>query len=551
MWFQKKTSPVQTISIQAEKKGFVQYVHTTALPEFRIGRYGFADELQKIFLFADAEHDQKEIAACFLDKIQVFTVRELLRLAEATRCFLAEEYDYASNWQAWRDALRNVRHKREDFPFLSDQEYVAMLCMGTLHSNGYYRQMCIEALRDCGSGMGLYSERYGIGLSLLIFYLLRVNDWVEEVRETAFAAALMEIEQAEGINLLLLLPVLEKLNIGGRRKKTQAEVLEDLFTEGLKTKLTQAEFAGISKMEIQVRNAVYRLCLRKKFLSKEQMVLLLERERTAYGVRLIFAGVQKQFEFTDVELETYLQSKNAQLRLLALQEKYDRSQESWPGLERMLLDRAAKIRFWTRYILIRHEKKDILAFYKEEMKKAVSPICLLCIGEMGGEAEIGSIEPYLADPDLRLVKAALLAYAMIRKEDGADLYWDFLMGEEIVLFHAAYKIIREYNVHYPEKNIYEAFIQHRGTEKEKVLLTLLLQGDSWRRLEYLLELIDDSKLSRQLKWEILCACGQRNMYAHMDQLSADRIRVILQRKKEALPRDLVEEILLDLKFAVR
>ena len=197
MWFQKKTSLVQAISIQAEKKGFVQYIHTTALPEFRGGRYGFANELQKIFLFADAEHDQKEIAACFLDKIQAFTMRELLRFAEATRCFYAEEYNYASNWQAWRDALRNVRHKREDFSFLSDQEYVAMLCMGTLHSNGYYRQMCIEALRDCGSGMGLYSERYGIGLSLLIFYLLRVNDWVEEVRESAFAAALAEMEQAE------------------------------------------------------------------------------------------------------------------------------------------------------------------------------------------------------------------------------------------------------------------------------------------------------------------------------------------------------------------
>ncbi|MBR1703342.1 MAG: hypothetical protein IJ716_15560 [Lachnospiraceae bacterium] len=551
MWFQKKSSLVQAISIQAEKKGFVQYIHTTALPEFRGGRYGFADELQKIFLFAHAEHDQKEIAACFLDKIQAFTVRELLRFAEATRCFYAEEYNYASNWQAWRDALRNVRHKREDFPFLSDQEYLAMLCMGTLHSNGYYRQMCIEALRDCGSGRRLYSERYGIGLSLLIFYLLRVNDWVEEVRETAFAATLIEIEHADGINLLLLLPVLEKLNIGERRKKTQAEALEDLFTEGLKTKLTQAEFAGISKMEIQVRNSVYRLCLRKKFLLKEQMMFLLERERTAYGVRLIFAGVQKQFGFTDTELEKYLQSKNSELRLLALQEKYDRLQESWSGLESLLLDRAAKIRFWTRYILIRHEKKDILAFYKKELQKKASPICLLCIGEMGSEEEIALIEPFLFDSDIRLVKAALLAYAMIRKEEGTDLYWDFLTGEEMLLSHAAYKIIREYNVHYPEKDIYEAFIQHRDTEKELVFLTLLLQGDSWRRLEYLLELIDDPKLSKQLKCEILRACGQRNMYARMDQFSADRIRAVLQRKMEVLPRNLAEEILLDLKFAVR
>ena len=551
MWFQKKTSLVQAISIQAEKKGFAQYIHTTALPEFCDGRYGFANELQKIFLFADAEHDQKEIAACFLDKIQAFTMRELLRFAEVTRCFYAEEYNYSSNWQVWHDALRNVRHKRENFPFLSDQEYLAMLCMGTLHSNGYYRQMCIEALRDCGSGRRLYLERYGIGLSLLIFYLLRVNDWVEEVREAAFAAAIAETEQADGINLLFSLPILEKLIAGGRRNWTQAEALQGQFAENLKRKLTQADFKQIPRMEIQIRNALYRLCLERDFISKEQMWFLLVRESTGYGVRLLFAGIQKRYGFTDPELESCLQSKNAQVRLLALQEKYERLQNSWPELERMLLDQAARIRFWVRYILIRHEKKDILVFYKKELQKKASPICLLCIGEMGGGEEIALIEPYLFDSDIRLVKAALLAYAMIRKEEGADLYWDFLTGDQMLLSHAAYKIIREYKVHYPEKRLFEAFIQHRDTEKEIAFLTLLLQGDSWRRLEYLLELIDDPKLLKQLMWEILRACGQRNMYARMDQLSADRIRAVLQRKMEVLPRNLAEEILLDLKFAVR
>lgn len=551
MWFQKKSSLVQAISIQTEKKGFVRYIHTTALPEFRSGRYGFADELQKIFLFADVEHDQKEIAACFLDKIQAFTVRELLRFTEATRCFFAEEYNCASNWQAWRDALRKVRHKREDFPFLSDQEYVAMLCMGTLHSNGYYRQMCIEALRDCRSGMGLYSERYGIELSLLIFYLLRVNDWVEEVRETAFAAALAEMEQADGINLLFSLPILEKLLAGGRRDWTQAETLQGQFAENLKKKLTQADLKQIPRLEIQIRNALYRLCLTREFLLKEQMWFLLVRERTGYGGRLLFAGIQKRYGFTDPELESCLQSKNAQVRLLALQEKYERLQNSWPGLERMLLDKAARIRFWVRYILIRHEKKDILAFYKAEMQKAATPICLRCIGETGSDADIGLIESYLSVSDYRLVKAALFAYAEIRKEEGADLYWDYLTGEDRFLCNAAYKIIREYSVPYPEKRLYEAFVQYRGEERESIFLTLLLRGNSWRRLEYLLELVDDPQLSEEFRTEILRACAVRSMYSSIDGLTADRIKEVLARKKGVLSRRLVEGILFDLKYVVR
>jgi hypothetical protein len=46
------------------------------------------------------------------------------------------------------DTNKMVRSIREKYPHLSDEEYSALLCIGTFHYNGYFRENCLRKLAD-------------------------------------------------------------------------------------------------------------------------------------------------------------------------------------------------------------------------------------------------------------------------------------------------------------------------------------------------------------------------------------------------------------------
>lgn len=73
-----------------------------------------------------------------------------------------------------------VRRTEENKQGNAQEQYVAILCMGTFHSNGYFRQSCMEELAQ-------YEES-------LPFLVIRLNDWVEEIRNSAYDLVMYRIK---------------------------------------------------------------------------------------------------------------------------------------------------------------------------------------------------------------------------------------------------------------------------------------------------------------------------------------------------------------------
>ncbi|MBR1771692.1 MAG: hypothetical protein IJ747_06650 [Lachnospiraceae bacterium] len=554
------------ISREEEERFFI-YVHSYALPGIRNGQTGYVYDLQGAFLFRDAMHDQMEIAQCILAELQRSSIRELLRLSDENRIRfrLANRY-YTREWNAWYEAMKAVKHKRADFAFLSDQQYVAMLSLGTFHSNGFYREMCMRAL--CTQSARVYSETYQVPLAPLVFYLLRCNDWVEEIRTLAFELAVKEIECADAMNLVLALPILVKLKDSYRRNQSDLQELTDSLLKRLQAILSEPELERIVQLNDFERNAVYRMFCQNALLSRAQMNRLLTQEKTGYGKRLLFQAIMTYYECSEAELEQYLHSKHADVRYAALQYKFNLRKTAWEGLPAMLLDRSAKIRSMACYILTKQDSCDVRLFYLDNLKKAENDlqqaetseeiqvcqsrmaVCLLGIGENGDEQDLPVLKPYLARGEVRIVKAALTAYGMIARENTPELYWEYLTQDDVMAAVCAYKQIKKYHVAYDEKRLYQAFCVRKNMPTGRLFLNLLLNSHSWRRLEYLLELCDDQDIPSEARESILNACKKRNMYIRIDQATIDRIKAVLERKKNTLPdAHLAENILFDLKFA--
>lgn len=553
--------------MKAEKERFLFYYCPYALEGFLKGKDSYANDLQKVFLFFDAQNEQQNIAQTFLEKLQTVSIKQLIVLSEEIRETTYYSEELFPNTEYWRLAMEKICHTRTQFSHLTDAQYMALLCMGTFNSNGFYRQMCLMELQQCK--LKLPTMRYGMEMSPLPFYLLRVNDWVAKIRESAKDLALEEIRHCDSGNLLLVLPILEKIRCSHRREWHYFAEIEECLWKRLQSVLPEDDLSMILNFDINNRNAVYLFLQQTQILSKERMEWLLAHEKTGYGKKLLFTGITHFYDLDEGDIKKFLADKCTDIRYCALNYIYDKLKNSWNGLEKMLLDGSAKIRRTTAFILKRHDHYDIVTFYQNALqeftwkwqaeadlaKKLIfrkhCRISLLGIGENGSMDNVSTLKEYMKYDDDGIVRAAIQAYGMIMQEKGSGLYWDFLTGDIPEYALTAYKLIRKYEISYAPKELYETYLAKKdrvpASLSEKLLL-LLTNGPSWSRLEYLLALYDAPDISEQLKYSIKEQCRHRDMYVRLNADQVKRLKDVLERQKDVLPKRLVQEILFDLKY---
>ena len=105
-----------------------------------------------------------EIAGTYTSQLADITPKQLIRMGERWRCDID---------MAWNIDWQRVNIERKQLSRLNNTEYLTVLKLGTFHGNGYYRQKCMEALASYEG--------------TLSFLMLRLNDWVSPIRESAFA----------------------------------------------------------------------------------------------------------------------------------------------------------------------------------------------------------------------------------------------------------------------------------------------------------------------------------------------------------------------------
>lgn len=436
------------------------------------------------------------------------TMRQVIRLSEHFRQYTSMEWDID-----WKNV--DIRQKKDWFR--SDRDYFWILALGSFHPNGYYRQACLEEMAGYPGA--------------LPFLVLRLNDWVGEVRLAAARAAAKRLETCPLDEVFAAMMALDKVKRSGRKDGRAVEHIGTIMAERL---------------------------------DQETAELFLNQEKHSYCQSVIWTGLLTYYPCSMEMADCYLLHRSSFVRRKAMEYKYHVLKCAWPGLEDLLLDANCGIRDLAAYILKKHSQLDILAFYEKHLKEPVPVPAILGIGEQGralddrhGLADL--VLPYLEHESEKVVRGALEAVGMLMGAEGEEIYWKYLLDTRPCISKAAYQCIRKNGIHpgaallYREQEKWRKSDETAGKSQDSVchirryLILLLIQENSWDRLPYLIFLLKDESL-KEYRDKLLGALQIRSLYARVDRKQAAFIKQVLAEEAEAVPEELARAIVFDLKF---
>lgn len=480
-----------------------------------------------IFGTKGRKKDKKKAIQELTSVLASLTMREMLQLENQFRC--GPGYWYKEhNPSRWTE----VSVERERYAYFDDEEYRAFLILGSFHANGYFRQKCVRELKDCKRTLPVM--------------ILRLNDWVDSVRESAFEAVMARISCASVEELFSAMPCIYKLEHSMRRKKEALEQVKKSLQEALLRVIPQMDLRQVERYELSVKNAFYRFIRSNSILPREQLKLLLKCTKSSFGKRILIRSLIEQYGMEEAEFREYVADRSSIVRRCAIEYWYGERREAWEGIENLLLDYSKEIRGLVRYIIEKHTDLEPLTYYLEQLEKAPSATAILGVGECGGREHAAALYPYLKSDNLKIRKSTLTALGNLLQEEGGELYWDYLCGSEPSLAKTAYLNAVKWEVYYDAGILCETFLKKKEEVSAKYFLRLLLKKPSWERLPYLLDLYETEDVT--FRHLIHSGINCRFMFARVSAGLADRIREKLEEKKEILPEKLRKDILFDLKY---
>lgn len=515
----------------SEQTYYLHYFSVIALPEFSFDKLFGIGALYNIFGLENNEHYQWEAAKKLTDMFNSITIKQLIWLSENVDWSDPYSFHIRLNID-WK----NVDISRKHFKHLSMEEYITVLKLGTFHYNGYFREKCIEAVAEYDGS--------------LPFLMLRVNDWVEVIREKAFLLVKNRLKQCPPEEIILSLPCLGKVKNSQRRKTEYIVFLEKEIEHFLEKTIRQINIDKINQYEIFVRNSIYRYISRSAVLELDKMEQLVDSSKDSYGKRVLIQGILKNYECDENKLREYLHNKSVIVRRCALEKLYGKLHNAWQGIEELLLDKSKKIREDASYIIEKHTNFNILNFYLQKLEAGPAVIPILGAGEHGTIKESELLLPFLEADDARITKAALVSCGYLIGAENEGLYWKYLSDRRPGVARQAYLIVDKLDIHYGAAMLYEAYQKNREFDERKYLLNLLLKEPSWSRLPFLLLLFDSETENPMMQYRIYEKISNRNMYSKVSRQQAKEIRHAFEVMGDRIPEGLKKKIEWDLKHVI-
>lgn len=454
------------------------------------------------------------------------TAKYIIMLSERFREYSSLEW--CINWST-------IDIKKKKTWFASEQDYVNALKIGSFHPNGYFREICSKELYHYPNTLG--------------YILLRVNDWVIQIRETTFLLALKKIENCSIEELFLAVPYMDKLSHAGRMDYQNIKILLENFDDRIEKVLPDIPLNNIRYFDYPIRKKIYKLSLEKKVWNLTDINYLLDQEKHSFCKQILIVGILQYYRCSEEQIKGYLKNKNSIVRRRALEYKYTVTKDYWDGLEKMLLDQSRGIRELAVYIIRQHSKINIVEFYLEHLQDENPISAILGIGENGGKEEGQQLLPFLKLSNPKVVSAALTALSKTIKMDGYDIYLEYLIHKESTVTKAAYYAIRSNNIHYGAEKLYQYCRQYEYSHIGKYAMLLLIQENSWNRLPFLLDLYARNQFETYQDL-LYRAIAKRDMYGRISKQQEERINKMLIETEELLPKKLLKEIRFDMKFVV-
>ncbi|HWT89037.1 MAG TPA: hypothetical protein VN454_09570 [Candidatus Angelobacter sp.] len=395
-----------------------------------------------------------------------------------------------ASWNSWNADAYTFVNPPKDIRALSRFGELSFFLVGILscHADGYTREAAIRALAKCDTG------------EELPFVLLRVNDWVENVRQAAAEVLASRIKQEYIPQFVKFLPLVLRLK-GTKRQDHGATLqrIQDLFS--LSVALPSIE-TGMSSKEILTRRFCYGLAL--KTCGSDRLASVVRRALADRDVRISLDAVRAMSSAPSSSIvreivdEALLGSIPA-VRLAALRlviKKYPESARA--ECLKGLLDRNFGVRQQAQFYFRKAGSLDVCDFYAAALSNATNktlPVVITGIGECCGKTQIDLIKPRLTSKLSAVRVRVLRSIARLDPKYSLDDYLKALEDESSAVVREAALFIRKRVNSVGGEQIWNIHGQLKRPGHRRWTLFLLLGLMKWDCLYYLIQAQADQDAS--------------------------------------------------------
>lgn len=395
---------------------------------------------------------------------------------------------YSSEWlYVWRQLSPQKLGTLERFGEASS----SLLGIASFHWNGYVREEAIRRLARLDTGVELP------------FLILRLNDWVVQVRAAALAAVYSRFKPEycrAFIASLVLLPHLERAG-----RVDQKEILAAINQLLLSDECRAGLLDSLKSEDRFIRRASFRLALMLKNADLRQVVELALNEddtliRSCAAHTISTASDARIFEpmVDRLKNERFMPLRRASLRFLIKQN----SPRVVDELRTALLDPHASIREEARYHLKKIQPLDVADFYRQKVLDAVGPTlhsAISGLGETGSAADDQFVVPYTSHPTTKIRMAALKALAVLNPKQHLDIFMRALEDEAPKISRRALKALESIPSLLNAARVWEVFSSSPHTHVRRNALSLIERLSKWESIPYLLAALSDKDEDLVLK----------------------------------------------------
>mgnify|MGYP003365700580 CR=1 FL=1 len=412
--------------------------------------------------------------------IDNLTIKELLFFAE----YFRSSYNYYSIDCDIEKNYREANKYRFDLTNCFGKEAIYILSVLTLHPNGYIREDALKKLSEFEDGFKIK------------FIMIRVNDWVKEVRNLANKELIKYIRDEYLKDIIECLPIIDSMNNWGRCDcsgilfKLEDFIIDqgnyDLLLHIYKNSEERLVKRKLFKYLLEI-NTTYNLIINIGLKSKDIIILRTAIEKieeiiNKYNAELIFKALK--------------QNKHVVCRVAAIDvlEKIN-ILDFHKVLIPFLYDKSYTVRDYTRYKLKKIGIADFREMYLREIDKSNYNLygVLFGIRETGTQEDVKYIFKYLNDENVKIRKTALTTIYMLNPKEGTQYVLDKLISDNISESNNARKCLENDILSFDENMIFELF-ELKGYEEHVYIniIRLINYYPKWIAIMQLLKMLKTS-----------------------------------------------------------
>lgn len=376
--------------------------------------------------------------------IDDLTIKELLFFAEH---FRSSYYYYSIDCEIEKN-YREANKYRFDLTNCFGKEAIYILSVLTLHPNGYVREDALKKLSEFENGFKIK------------FIMIRVNDWVKEVRNLANKELIKYIRDDYLKDIIECLPIIDRMNSWGRSDYSGILFkLEDFIIDQRNYDLLLNIYKNSE--EILVKRKLFKYLLRINTTDN----LVINMGLKSKDIIILRTAIEKIEEIMNrynswVIFKVLRQNKNVICRVAAIDilEKIN-VLDLHKALIPFLYDKSYTVRDYTRYKLKKIGIADFREMYLREIDKNNYNLYGILLGfrETGVQEDIHYILKYLSHENIKIRKTALSTIYMLNPKEGTQYVLDKLISDNISESNNATKCLENDILSFDENMIFQLF----------------------------------------------------------------------------------------------